>query len=141
MFRLFFRLVLLVVILGIVAAWYYGYRWGGSSSGKGAEVEASGPSFDAEARKAGAEIAGKVAQGANLAEKALQEAKLTGKIKSKMALDDTIDASRINVDTTGTVVTIRGSVPTGAQRQRVLQLARETDGVTNVVDKIEIKGR
>ena len=96
---------------------------------------------DAEARKAGAEIAGRVAKGANLAEKALQEAKLTGKIKSKMALDDTIDASRINVDTSGTVVTLSGFATTGAHRQRALQLARETDGVTKVVDKIEIKGR
>ncbi|HEX5107961.1 MAG TPA: BON domain-containing protein [Vicinamibacterales bacterium] len=141
MFRLFFRLVLLVVILGVVAAWYYGYRWGGGNSGRGADTEASGPSFDAEARKAGAEIAGRVAKGANLAEKALQEAKLTGKIKSKMALDDTIDASRINVDTSGTVVTLSGFATTGAHRQRALQLARETDGVTKVVDKIEIKGR
>jgi len=141
MFRFFFRLVVLAVILGIVAAWYYGYRWGGGGSSRGAEVEASGSSLETGARRAGAEIAGKVAEGANLAEKALQEARLTTKIKSKMALDDTIDASQLDVDTAGTVVTIRGSVTSGAQRQRVLQLAGETKGVSKVEDKIEIKGR
>ena len=103
----FFRLVLLAVIVGIVAAWYDGYRWGGSGSSRGADVKVSGSSLETGARRAGAEIAGKVAEGANLAEKALQDARLTTKIKSKMALDDTIDASQINVDTAGTVVTIR----------------------------------
>src|SRR5262245_34878046 len=141
MIRLFFRLVLLVVILGIVAAWYYGYRWGGGGSSGGADVEASGSSLETGARRAGAEIAGQVAKGADIAEKALQEARLTTKIKSKMALDDTLSGSQIDVDTSGTVVTLRGSVTSGVQRQRVLQLAGETVGVTKVVDKIEIKAR
>jgi hypothetical protein len=141
MIRFFFRLVLLAVILGIVAAWYYGYRWGGGGSSRGADVEASGSALETGARRAGAEIAGQVAKGADIAEKALQEARLTTKIKSKMALDDTLTGSQIDVDTTGTVVTLRGSVTSGAQRQRVLQLARETIGVTNVEDKLEIKAR
>ena len=72
--------------------------------------------------------------------KALAETRLTAKIKSKMALDDTIDSSGIDVDTTGTVVTVRGSVATKAQRERVLQLARETAGVTSVLDQVKVKG-
>ena len=55
-----------------------------------------------------------------------------------MALDDTIEASRVNVDTDGTVVTLRGTVVTSTQHQRVLQLARETAGVTSVVDRVEL---
>src|SRR5262245_7463202 len=110
MFRLFFRLVLLAVIVGVVAAWYYGYRWGGGGSSRGAEVEASESSLETGARRAGAEIAGKVAEGATRAEKALAEARLTAKIKSKIALDDTLETSRVDVDTSGTVVTLRGSV-------------------------------
>ena len=52
-----------------------------------------------------------------------------------MALDDTIDAVGVNVDTAGTVVTLRGTVANRkTQHQRVVQLARETAGVTSVVD-------
>jgi osmotically-inducible protein OsmY len=72
--------------------------------------------------------------------KALAEARLTTKIKSKIALDDTIESSGIDVDTIGTVVTVTGSVATKAQHQRVVQLARETAGVTSVVDHVQVKG-
>jgi osmotically-inducible protein OsmY len=94
-----------------------------------------------DARQAGVEIAGRVADGATKAEAVLAEARLTTKIKSKIALDDTLDGSRVTVDTAGTVVTIKGSVASSAQRTRALQLARETDGVTSVVDRLEVGGR
>jgi osmotically-inducible protein OsmY len=35
-------------------------------------------------------------------------------------------------------VTLRGSVASGRERQRALQLARETEGVTSVVDRLEV---
>jgi osmotically-inducible protein OsmY len=58
-----------------------------------------------------------------------------------MALDDTLDSSGINVDTEGSHVTLKGNVPTEAQHQRALQLARETDGVTAVVDRLGVTSR
>jgi len=42
------------------------------------------------------------------------------------------------VDTNGSVVTVRGVVDTPAQRERALQLARDTDGVTSVVDRVAV---
>ena len=45
----------------------------------------------------------------------------------------------IDVDTHGSVVTLSGVVATGAQHQRALQLARETDGVTQVVDRLRVR--
>jgi len=141
--RFLLRLVVLVILIGVAGAYFFGYRW---SDVRDVEIEApvatSGSTINTEsARRAGAQIAEKVAEGANQAEKALSEASLTAKIKSKMALDDTIDASRVNVDTTGTIVTLRGSVPTETQHKRVVQLARETAGVTSVVDRVEVPGR
>ena len=56
-----------------------------------------------------------------------------------MTLDDTIDASDVDVDTSGTVVTLKGSVATRKELQRVLQLARETAGVTSVVDQLSVR--
>ena len=139
MIRMLLRLVIVVVVLGAIAVFALGYRWGDARPAAPVAVEKD-PSIDAEsARRAGAEIAEKVAEGASRAGKVLEESKLTAKIKSKMALDDTIDASDVNVDTAGTVVTLRGRVANRKTHQHVLQLARETPAVTSVVDKLTVR--
>jgi osmotically-inducible protein OsmY len=56
-----------------------------------------------------------------------------------MALDDSIKALAIDVDTVGTVVTLSGSVRSQAERARAVQLARETAGVTAVNDRLVIR--
>jgi osmotically-inducible protein OsmY len=56
-----------------------------------------------------------------------------------MALDDQVKALDLDVDTVGSVVTVSGYVSTEAERAKALQLARETNGVTQVVDKITIR--
>jgi osmotically-inducible protein OsmY len=58
-----------------------------------------------------------------------------------MALDDTVPARTINVSTRDHVVTVSGHVRTEAERTRALQLARETAGVTRVVDHLTLDGR
>lgn len=140
MIRMLLRLVVLVVVLGAIALFALGYRWNDPPAARPEPVEVGGSTIDADkARRTGAEIASKVAEGASRAGKAFEETKLTAKIKSKMALDDTIDASDVNIDTVGTVVTLRGSVANRKTHQRVLQLARETAGVTSVVDKLSVR--
>jgi len=144
MVRTILRLILIVVVGVGIAAFFVGYRWGG---GRPVRVEdrpvgTSGPVRDydtSRAREVGADVGEKVAVGANRAERALSAASLTAKIKSKMTLDDTVDAARINVDTDGTIVTLTGTVKSQAEKTRALQLARETDGVTSVVDRLRIE--
>ena len=63
---------------------------------------------------------------------------MTAKIKSKMALDDHVKARTIDVDTEGSVVTLRGVVESFSERQRAVRLAEETEGVTRVVDRLEL---
>jgi osmotically-inducible protein OsmY len=69
----------------------------------------------------------------------LQEGGLTAKIKAKMALDDHVNARAINVDSAGSVVTLTGVVLSEDQRQRAVRLASDTEGVTRVVDKLQVK--
>ena len=69
----------------------------------------------------------------------VSDSALTAKIKSKMALDDHVNARAINVDTSASVVTLRGNVASKYQRDRALRLARETVGVARVVDRLQIK--
>ncbi len=146
MLRFLFRMSLLAVAVG-AGAYFLGYRWDGAvPPGRVAEAaaaaKAAAASVDGErVREASAEIAERVSAGAGRAEAALAEARLTAKITSKIALDDTLGDSELDVTTEGTVVTVAGTVETPAQRQRALQLARETDGVASVVDRVTVSKR
>jgi len=142
MIRGLLRLIIVVVILVAGAAFFMGYRWSDVND----SVDRSGPSgttgVDAidtqRVREVGADVSEKVAQGASQAQRAVEEASLTAKIKSKMALDDSVKALNIDIDTVGSVVTLNGRVSTQAERTRAVQLARETDGVTSVVDNLSV---
>ena len=141
MLRALLKLALVVIVLVVLAAYLLGYRWSGDL-----EVDTRAPAaIDApdvdtsRAREAGAEIAESVAEGANRAQAAVASASLTAKIKAKMSLDDTVSARRIDVDTTGSVVTVSGVVASESERTRAIQLARETDGVTQVVDDLQVR--
>ena len=70
--------------------------------------------------------------------RAIDEGAVTAKIKAKMALDDRVKALDIDVDTVGTTVTVSGVVKSDARRQRALALARETEGVKQVVDQLRL---
>src|SRR6476619_6363287 len=66
------------------------------------------------------------------------DAGITGAVKSKMAADDTVKASEINVDTHNHVVTLNGSVGSNAERERAVMIARNTKGVNSVVDNLRV---
>jgi len=141
MVRTLLRVVLVIVIVAAVAAFFFGYRMANRDEPEAAStVGTAGRAVDVgTAREAGADVAEKVAVGANKAQRFASNAALMAKIKSKIALDDTMDASSINVDTSEGVVTLNGHVESVSQRERALQLARETDGVTSVVDRLTIR--
>jgi hypothetical protein len=144
MIRGLLRLVLIVVLLVAVAAFFFGYSWGDGDLAPDRPVGTSGVLDEVDtsrAREVGAEVGETVAAGANEAQRAAAEAGLTAKIKSKMALDDSVTAANIDVDTEGAVVTLTGRVASEAERSRALQLARETEGVTSVVDRLTLAGR
>ena len=140
MFRALFRLLLVLVIVAAAAAFFLGYRLGDVGVETPVSADQVTPGIDtAKARQTGAAIGEKVATGAAEAEQALAAGALTAKIKSKMALDDTVKALSIDVDTNGTVVTLSGSVNSEAERTKAVQLARETAGVTAVNDRLVVK--
>jgi hyperosmotically inducible protein len=140
MIRALVKLVLVVVILAVAAAFFLGYRFADNGVETPVSAIQATPSVNTDkARETGAKIGESVATGAAKAEQALSEGALTAKIKSKMALDDTVKALSIDIDTEGTVVTLSGTVTSEAVRARALQLARETAGVTAVNDRLVIR--
>ena len=146
MIRALLRLVLAVVVVVGIAAFFFGYRWGGTSGNAdvvdrpAATSGAREPVDTNRAREVGAEVGEAVATGANEAKRATVDAALTSKIKAKMALDDRVKALNIDVDTAGSTVTLSGRVGSADERARAVQLARETDGVTSVVDHLTVAG-
>lgn len=134
------RAAVLIVVLVGAGAFLLGW-WG---SGRAREADAPRPAgttgIDTQkAREVGAQVGEKTAAAADQARRAISAGTLTAKIKAKMALDDTVKALDIDVDTTGSTVTVSGMVGSEAQRQKALQLARETEGVTQVVDQLRVR--
>jgi osmotically-inducible protein OsmY len=59
-------------------------------------------------------------------------------VKSKLAADDTVKAYQIDVDTKDRIVTLSGTVETAAAKDQAVMIARQTDGVRDVVDHIAV---
>ena len=67
------------------------------------------------------------------------DATVTTSVKNKLAADPTTSAARINVDTSNGVVTLSGAVPTTAEKAEAERIARNTQGVTQVVNNISVE--
>jgi len=122
--RLIRKLVLLTLVVGGgVAAYAYWSGTGPRLGEKAVDLAA------ASARRGAARVATEVTEKAGDATEAvghtLKDGALTAKIKSKMAI--------------GPVATLTGVVASKDERRRAVQLARDTDGISRVVDKLEVK--
>jgi hyperosmotically inducible protein len=142
MFRALLRLVVVVVVLVAAAAFFLGW-WGGgrlgSVDGPDATIGTTGRVDADKAKAVGAEVGARTAEAANRAGEVLSDGALTAKIKSKMALDDLVRARAIDVTTTNGTVTLSGSVQSTAEHDRAVQLAKETAGVAQVVDRLTVR--
>jgi hyperosmotically inducible protein len=138
MIRGLFKLILVLVVMAVVGAFLLGYDIN-DFRGIDAPDRPVGTAGSEKAREVGAEIGGRTAQAAEATRRALGDGALTSKIKAKMALDDTVRALSLDVDTRAGVVTLTGTVRSEVERQRALALARETEGVTQVIDRLQLK--
>lgn len=131
--RLIRKLVLLAIIgAGGVAAYNY---WSDTGRSRAAALKVD---VRQEAVRLANRAATKASVVATKAGGTMSEGALTAKIKSKMALDDHVNGRAINVDTSGSVVTLTGVVASANERERAVRLARDTEGITQVVDRLHI---
>jgi osmotically-inducible protein OsmY len=134
------RLLLVVVVVVVAGSLLMGYLGGRAANTTVNQPTTVEPNETvARARERGAELGAKAAVAATKVEESLEETGLTAKIKAKMALDDTVKARAINVTTRGTTVTLSGTVESTAEENRALALARETQGVTQVIDDLHTR--
>lgn len=66
------------------------------------------------------------------------DAGITTAVKAKLAADEMVKAYEIDVDTHRKVVTLTGEVETALAKDQALKIARETDGVRDVVDQLKV---
>jgi len=68
----------------------------------------------------------------------IDDAWITTKVNWFFVGEDTLKGSKIDVDTKNNVVTLNGTVTSLAGKNRAAQLARQTDGVKNVINNLTI---
>jgi len=64
---------------------------------------------------------------------------VTVKVKGKLAADDTVKARQIEVTTRDKVVTLTGIVGSEEEKDRALRIARDTEGVVEVQDRLAVR--
>jgi len=84
-------------------------------------------------------LADRSKSGMNKAGDKISDAWITTKVKWFFIGEDALKDSDINVDTKDNVVTLKGTVKSQAGKARAVALAKDTEGVTRVVDQLVIK--
>jgi osmotically-inducible protein OsmY len=84
-------------------------------------------------------VADRIKSGMSKTGEKITDAWITTKVKWFFVGEDALKGSDINVDTTNGVVTLKGTVASAAGKARAEALAKDTDGVTRVVDQLTIK--
>jgi osmotically-inducible protein OsmY len=69
----------------------------------------------------------------------VNDATITAAVNAELAKDSSLSALRINVDTNHGNVSLRGSAPDAASRDRATQLASAVQGVTNVDNQLVVR--
>jgi hyperosmotically inducible periplasmic protein len=89
--------------------------------------------------KEGAEKAGsKTKEALSSTGEVITDAWITSRVKTRFIGEDALKDSHINVDTNDHVVTLKGTVLSAAGRSRAIAIAKDTEGVHKVVDRLTI---
>jgi osmotically-inducible protein OsmY len=87
----------------------------------------------------GATVVGeKTKQGAVKTAEAVTDGWITTRVNERFVTEDLLKDSHINVDTEKHVVTLKGTVMTAAGRTKAASIAKGTEGVRRVVNKLTI---
>ncbi len=115
----FVRAALLLLILVIIAGALYWIPRRGVDVGE-----------------AGKSVAVDLEEAAEAVRDTSEDAILTAKVKTAIALSKSASTFDVDVDSDEGVVTLTGALPSSQDKDAVLQIARDTDGVVSVVDRI-----
>jgi hyperosmotically inducible periplasmic protein len=69
----------------------------------------------------------------------IDDTNLTATVKAKLTADKASNLTRVEVNTTNSVVYLTGIVDTAAQRDRAQEIASKVDGVKKVVNNLQVQ--
>jgi len=128
-------ILLLLIVGGLIGYWFARPPMPGATS-RTVGTTGTLSQTQEKAREEGRAVGERIAVATEKVKENVAEAALTTKIKAKMALDDSVKSRSIDVTTNGSTVTLTGTVRSAAERDRAMALARETAGVTSVIDRL-----
>ncbi len=100
----------------------------------------AGPGATDEAKRKLDNAGHELAEAGETASVKLSRAALIAKVKAKLAADAGLStAASVDVDASGPVITLRGTVSSEAQKQEAEQAAMQANGVTRVVNLLSVK--
>ena len=70
----------------------------------------------------------------------MADSTITAKVKAKLASEKVSTLTKVNVDTRQGVVQLNGTVDSEQTRMRATDLARQVDGVRDVVNNLKVGG-
>jgi len=103
-----------------------------------AKVESSSTTAEVKEGMARAKEAAKDAGAAMSA--TMDDAAITASVSAGLAKDPDLSAIKIDVDTKGGAVSLKGPAPTAAAKARAEEIAKGVQGVTSVNNQLEVKG-
>lgn len=92
------------------------------------------------AKDVAGDVADKSKELASAAGDAVTDTWITTKVKAKFADEKILQGADIKVETKDHLVTLTGNVPSAAAKARAVEIARGTENVTRVVDKLVVRG-
>lgn len=93
-----------------------------------------------EVAAAGKAVGAEVQKGAKAVERAAGDVALIAKVKAKLLADPEVKGLAIEVDASGGKVILKGKVDSREQKQEAGKLARGTEGVRDVRNRIKVAG-
>jgi hyperosmotically inducible protein len=97
-------------------------------------LEKAGDKMEAAAQEAGAMARDAASSASALA----SDASITAQVKTGLAKDSDLSALKIDVDTRAGVVTLNGTAPSDAARERAAAIARNVKGVSAVINHLTV---
>ena len=153
-----FVILLVGVLIGGAAVWFYGTRQGKAAvQTTGEQIESATKSardtvqeklrvldlkpeqVKEDLARTGQVVRRKAKEAGQAIADATADARITGAIKGKLLSSRELSAMSISVNTTAGVVTLSGMVNSLDDISKAMMLAMDTEGVTEVVSTLQVK--
>ncbi|HEY6929717.1 MAG TPA: BON domain-containing protein [Thermoanaerobaculia bacterium] len=112
---------------------------GASASNMAGNPPAEGANPSAEGAPAASGSTNPVSEAAGKVAEKVDDVAITSAVKAKLIGDSDVAARKIDVDTKDGVVTLKGTVSSEQEKDKALQIARNTKGVQRVEDQLMVR--